>query len=276
MAQDTLRVRFWGTRGSIPVSGRQYGRYGGNTSCIEFDCSGRTFFIDAGSGIREAGMTLMAAGVTTYDIFFTHFHFDHIVGFPFFKPIYKPGMTVTAWSGHLAGKSTTDEVLHDFIRPPWFPVEMDICRSRLSTRDFAAGDTLKPAKGVTLRTGALNHPGGAIGYRIEHAGRAVCVITDTEHVAGTLDPTVLKLIKGADLVIYDCTYTEAELEIYRGFGHSTWEQGVKLCEAAGAKRLAIYHHDPMRTDRMLAKLEAAAKARFSGAFASYDGLVLEL
>ena len=126
-----------------------------------------------------------------------------------------------------------------------------------------------------MRTGSLNHPGGAIGYRVEWGGRAVALITDTEHEPDRLDPTVLELIEAADLVIYDCTYTDEEMQRKRGYGHSTWQEGVRLCEAAGAKRLALFHHDPARTDADLSAIEGAAVERFPGAFAARDGQVLE-
>ena len=139
---------------------------------------------------------------------------------------------------------TTKEMLKGFMRPPWFPVQIEICRANITCHDFRARDVLTPRDGVTIRTNSLNHPGNSIGYRIEWGGRAVALITDTEHVEGQLDPHVLELIANADLVIYDCTYTDAEMERFRGYGHSTWEQGVRLCEAAGARRLALFHHDP--------------------------------
>ena len=139
------------------------------------------------------------------------------------------------------------------------------------SRDFKSGDVIKPWPDITMRTGSLNHPGGCIGYRVEFGGRAVALICDTEHVDGELDPNVLALIEKADLVIYDATYTEEEMENRRGFGHSTWQEGIKLCKAAGAKRLALFHHDPFRTDAELAQIEAEARQAFPGAFAARDG-----
>ena len=277
MEEDTFRVHFWGTRGSVPVSGSQYARFGGNTSCVEMQCGNHTLIFDAGSGFRPCGMAMLGSGVSDVDLFFTHSHYDHIIGLPFFKPMYYPNLRLTAWSGHLAGKMTTDEMMHDFVRPPWFPVELEVCRSRIIARDFRANDVLRPRPGIVMRTGNLNHPGGCIGYRVEFGGRVVAYITDTEHVPGELDQNVLELIANADLVIYDCTYTDEDMAMFKGYGHSTWQQGIRLCEAAGAKRLALYHHDPSRTDQALLDIEKRAQARFKGAFAAYDGqdLVLE-
>lgn len=276
MDDDTFRVRFWGVRGSVPVSGPQYLRYGGNTTCIQVQCGQHTLFFDAGSGIRPAGEAL---GCTTssFDLLFTHFHYDHIIGLPFFFPFYNPKTNVRIWSGHLSGHMSTREMLSDFMQPPWFPVCMDICKANLDCRDFASGDVLEPHPGLILRTGSLNHPGGCTGYRIEWQGRAMAIITDTEHeLDGSLDKNILALIKDVDLVIYDCTYTEEEMVRRRGYGHSTWQQGVKLCKAAGARRLALFHHDPARNDEQLEEIEKQAAEALPGSFAARDGQELEI
>jgi phosphoribosyl 1,2-cyclic phosphodiesterase len=270
-SDSTFRVKLWGTRGSIPVSGPEYRRYGGNTPCIEVCCGKHTLIFDAGSGIRPAGLSLLQAGVRDVKLFFTHFHYDHILGLPFFAPIWHPAINVELWSGHLNGVMSTNEMLRDLMRAPWFPVEVTFCQASMNGRDFKMGDVLKPWPDVTIRTAPLNHPGGCVGYRVEFGDRAVAIISDTEHVEGELDPNVLMLIENADLVVYDAMYTEAELVKKRGFGHSTWQQGVKLCRAANAKKLAIFHHDPFRKDEDLARIEAEARKAFSGAFAARDG-----
>ncbi len=275
MDEEAFRVRFWGVRGSLPVSGPQFIRYGGNTACVEVQCGKHTLFFDAGSGIRPAGEALMAAAIDDFDIFFTHCHYDHIVGLPFFFPFYDPKTRVRLWSGHLAGRMTTWEMLSEFMRPPWFPVRLEICKANLDCKDFVSGDILRPREGIAIRTASLNHPGGCIGYRVEWGGRAIAVITDTEHEPDKLDPAILGLIEGAELVVYDCTYVEEEMQRYRGYGHSTWQQGVKLCKAAGAKRLALFHHDPARTDAQIEAIEREAAQAFSGAFAARDGQVLD-
>lgn len=276
MTDSDFQVRFWGVRGSVPVSGRQFMRYGGNTACIEMKCGPHTFVFDAGSGFRPAGLSLVEEGVSDFDVFFTHCHYDHIIGLPFFAPLYKPSNQITVWSGHLAGIMTTREMLKAFMRPPWFPVPLDICHANITCHDFRGGDILRPREGVAIRTGHLNHPGNCIGYRIEWGGRAVALISDTEHVEGVLDPNVLTLIQDADLVIYDANYTEEEMAIHRGWGHSSWQQGIKLCEAAGAKQLALFHHDKGRTDTQLAAIEKQAKKQFGQVFAARDDLVIDI
>ncbi|MFD1327596.1 MBL fold metallo-hydrolase [Mycoplana ramosa] len=274
-ANDVLSVRFWGTRGSIPVSGAQFSRYGGNTVCVEIRCGDNVLVFDAGSGIPPAGLAMKAENVDKVDLFFSHCHYDHIIGLPYFKPLYSPDCAVNIWSGHLAGVMTTCEMVCEFMQPPWFPVDPKICRAHLGYRDFRAGDVLEPRPGVTVQTGNLNHPGGAIGYRIEWNGRSVAMITDTEHVPGTLDPEVLRLIENVDLFIYDCCYTDEEMEIFKGFGHSTWQQAIRLARAANAKAIAFIHHAPWRTDAELEQIDRLAAAEFPTSFSARDGQVLE-
>ncbi len=276
MNDEVFRVKFWGTRGSVSVSGPDFKRYGGNTACIEVQCGKHRMIFDSGSGIRQAGDAMTLEGVDHLDILYTHCHYDHIIGLPYFMPLYNPMMNVRLWSGHLAGIMTTCEIVKQFMRPPWFPVEPEICKASLAFRDFHSGDVLTPYDGVTIRTGSLNHPGGCIGYRVEFAGRVLALIYDTEHEAGKLDPVVLKLIDGADLVVYDCTYTEDEMPRRFGYGHSTWQHGVLLAEAAKIGKLALFHHAPDRTDDELDEFERLSKQRFAGAFAARDFQVIDL
>ena len=276
MASETLQLKFWGVRGSIPVSGPEFERYGGNTSCIELIHGKRHLLFDAGTGVREAAASLRKNGIKDIDLFFTHSHYDHIIGLPFFEPLYDPKVTVNLWSGHLAGKTTTRGMVDQFMRPPWFPVEPDICRATLGFRDFHAGEVLNPHDGIIIHTATLNHPGGAVGYRIEWAGRIIALVYDTEHKDGELNAAALSLMQGADLAVYDTTYTEAEMKKYRGFGHSTWQEGVKLAKEAGVKRLAMFHHAPSRTDDELDAMQAEAQSSLPGAFAAHDGLTIEV
>ncbi|TCN31431.1 MBL fold metallo-hydrolase [Sinorhizobium americanum] len=276
MQDDTFRVKFWGVRGSLPVSGEQFLRYGGNTPCIEIRCGAEVLIFDAGSGLREAGLSLMSEGVSEFDVFFTHTHYDHIIGLPYFKPIYRCSSAVRFWSGHLNGTMSTAEMISDFMRPPWFPVGPGICQASLDTVDFRPGDTLSPRKDVSIRTMSLVHPGGCIGYRVDWGGRAVALIYDTEHEPGILDPALLDFIAGADLLVYDCTYLESEMAAFRGYGHSTGIHGSRLAMAAGIPRLAMFHHDPSRTDAALAAMEQEVQAFFAGAFAARDHQVIDL
>jgi phosphoribosyl 1,2-cyclic phosphodiesterase len=161
-----------------------------------------------------------------------------------------------------------------FMAPPFFPVTPKLFRAAIDYRDFRPPDALDPHPGIEVRTLRLSHPNGCVGYRVNFAGRSACYFTDTEHVPGRLDDAVVAAVRGADILIYDCMYTEAEFEPCRGYGHSTWEEGVRLCEAAGVKRLVLFHHRPGRDDEGLRQIEAAARSRFPGAVVGGTGLEL--
>lgn len=271
-----FQVKLWGTRGSLPVSGPAFATFGGNTICIELRLGDHVLIIDAGSGILPAGSALKAAGHGDIALFLTHCHYDHVIGLPFFMPLYGKGPAVTISSGHMAGKMTTHDIICGLMRQPYFPIGPELCRDCLKTRDFTPGDVLEPFAGVRMHTVALNHPGNAVGYRVEWAGRAVAIVTDVEHVPGTPDPAVLDLIRGADLVLYDACYTDEEFDRFRGFGHSTWQEGVRLANLAGVRQIGLIHHATWRSDSDLLQMEAMAKADHSGAFFGRDLQVIDL
>lgn len=261
MAQD-LSVKFWGVRGSIACPGPDYVRYGGNTSCLEVRAGGRRLIFDAGTGVRPLGNELTQCGQHDFDVFFTHTHFDHIVGLSFFAPLFDKRNRITMWAGHLAPDMKLVDVVKHVLQAPLYPVTMDVFNATVEFRDFVCGDTLHPAPGVTLRTGPLNHPNGATGYRIESAGKSICYITDTEHREGARDPAIVQLCRGADVMVYDATYTDAEYPRHRGWGHSTWQEGVRLADEAEVGTLAIFHHDPGHDDSFMDSVaHEAAEAR---------------
>ncbi|MDA0306851.1 MAG: MBL fold metallo-hydrolase [Proteobacteria bacterium] len=205
-----LKLKFWGVRGSIACATPEHMKYGGNTSCIEVRAGEHCFVMDAGTGIRGFGNQLMEQGQCVSHMLFTHTHWDHINGFPFFVPAYNPDNAFTILAGHLKHQGGIKDVLSTQMHNPVFPVPLDAMQADMDFQDFEAGENLDLFDDVKIRTAPLNHPNGATGYRIEHAGKAAVYITDTEHVPGSPDQNILGLIDGADVVIYDSTYTEEE------------------------------------------------------------------
>jgi phosphoribosyl 1,2-cyclic phosphodiesterase len=276
MTSANFTVRFWGVRGSIACSGPRTARYGGNTSSIEVRCGKRMLLFDAGTGLRYLGNSLVNSQPLDADLYLTHTHFDHVCGLPFFRPFFQPQNRFRLWAGHLAEGMTLRRVLGEFMMSPLFPVPPQVFRARMEYREFKAGETLHPAPNIAIRTATLNHPDGATGYRVEFAGRSLCYLTDTEHVPGAPDRNILALIDGADLVIYDSMYTDSEYDTYVGWGHSTWQEGVRLCRAARAKRLAVFHHDPEHDDDMLDGIAREVESELPGSVVAKDGLLLQL
>ncbi len=276
-AQGGFRVRFWGVRGSIAAPGPATVRYGGNTSSIEVRCGDRLVLLDGGTGLRYLGNALPAETPLDADLFFTHTHFDHVCGLPFFKPFFRPENSFRLWAGHLGAGLTLHRVLREFMMAPLFPVPPDVFNARIEYRDFKGGETLPlpGAQGITVRTAVLNHPDGATGYRIEYAGKSVCYVTDTEHVPGKPDRNVLGLIDGADIVIYDCMYTDEEFaKSYVGWGHSTWQEAVRLCTSARVKKLVVFHHDPDHDDDRMDAIGREVAAALPGTVVAREGMTL--
>jgi phosphoribosyl 1,2-cyclic phosphodiesterase len=231
---------------------------------------GMRVILDAGTGMRPLGNELARSDIEHIFLLLTHAHWDHINGLPFFRPAYDSARRMHIFAGHLKDSGGIQQVLSQQMHEPVFPVPLDAMKAIVECEDFRAGDRFELMPGVMLQTAPLNHPNGATGYRLEHDGVAVCYVTDTEHVPGKPDENVLSLIAGADLVIYDSTYTEEEFEKHRGWGHSTWNEGARLCQAAGARRLAIFHHDPEHHDDFMDRLAAEAKETWPAAFIARD------
>ena len=274
MIDAEFLVRIWGARGSLPAPAAPNCVFGTDTCCVEMRCGPHVLVFDAGSGAASLGVQLQAENLADFDLFFTHCHMDHIIGLPFMRQLYKEGAKIRLHAGHFEDDTTCREMVEAFMRPPYFPVTPKYFRADIDFADFRPPEVLIPHPGITVRTARLTHPNGAVGYRVEFGGHAACYVTDTEHTPGKPDAAILELIADADVVIYDAMYSDAEFENYRGYGHSTWQEGVRLCEGAGARRLVIFHHRHERDDEALRLIEAEAQARFPGAIVARTGLEL--
>ena len=272
-----FKVKFWGVRGSIACPSSKYAIFGGNTSCIEVSCGGQRVILDCGTGIRNLGHWMMKKGVRQADILMSHTHWDHINGFPFFSPAYQPDHEFRIMAGHLFDiKENLSDIMAGQMNQPTFPVPIQTMRSKLTFEDFVAGDSFTLGNEIKVKTTLLRHPDNATGYRIDYGGKSFCYVTDTEHIPGKPDENILNLIDHADVVVYDCTYTDREFPSRIGWGHSTWQEGMRLCKLANAKRLVIFHHDPDHEDPFLELLEAEARMAWDGALMSRENMRLNL
>lgn len=274
-----MKVTFYGTRGSISVPDQSFVQVGGNTSCIliTFD-SGRIAILDAGTGIRKLGNDLLAFSHEQYDNIFigmSHTHWDHIQGFPFFKPAYDPRRHFTiAIAGKCGYAKDLESIFALQMQQEYFPVSLDKMGAKLT---FWQPDitTYTTPHGVKITASRHNHPGYAYGYRIEEEEKSMVYCTDVEHIEG-IDPNVVALSQNADFLIHDAQYTPEELKSKKGWGHSSWAQAVEVAKRAGVKRLALFHHDPEHPDAFLLNVEKECQQHFAGTFLAREGMEVEI
>jgi len=243
-------IKCWGSRGSIPVSGKQYLHYGGNTTCLEIRTNDdRILIVDAGSGIREAGNSFIANNRNEFTLLLTHAHWDHIMGFPFFKPIYSRKTILNIWGCPFAQASIKD-MLSRIMEAPNFPVNFDAIHANISYQETCVEHYTLGS--MTITPIALSHPNQGSGYKFEEDGKSFVFLTDNEldyqHEGGLGYQDYLEFSRGADLLFHDAEYQEEEYQKKRGWGHSIFTDALNLALDAGVKKLGLFHHSQERID----------------------------
>jgi phosphoribosyl 1,2-cyclic phosphodiesterase len=291
---EPIFVRFWGTRGSIPTPGHKTRRYGGNTSCVEIRTGDHEIVCDGGTGLRELGLDLVARGrpKLSAHLFFSHMHWDHIQGFPFFVPAYAPDSEIVVYDVG-AGRGV-EELLHGQMRSEYFPVSFNDLGAEIRTRHF---DERSLAVGpFEVRCFEQPHPGKSFAYAFELGGKKIVYATDSEldlwlenRDASAGDPELVRrlpaklvsFVAGADLLIADGQYTDAEYPKKIGWGHARASTVADLAHQAGVKQCAVFHHDPLHTDELVDLKIVAARERLEARgsstllFGAREGLELK-
>jgi len=292
-------IKFWGVRGSVPVPGKDTIHFGGNTTCIEIrPADNQLIIVDAGTGLRLLGLELMKGefgkGRGVGHILFTHTHWDHIQGFPFFVPAYigtrdSSGNRMEGNTLNLYGASDVDDRLEATLRGQmehfYFPVDLGYLSAQIKFHPMQQDNTIHIGDTVVTAR-RLIHPNGVLGYRIQDKQHTVTVATDCEHPSdGTIDPNILELARDADVLIYDSQYMPEEYnpEAFGkkgpskiGWGHSTPVEGARIAKEARIKQLVLTHHDPLHNDEFVRGMETFAKSLFENAMSAYEGLTIEL
>ncbi|MEM6764006.1 MAG: MBL fold metallo-hydrolase [Bacteroidota bacterium] len=259
-----MKVKFYGTRGSIPVCEKGFQEFGGNTTCVLILLeNGTPFILDAGSGIRNLGKDLLSdPAFKDKQIYlsFSHFHWDHIQGFPFFNPAYHSTKKITI-SAIGKGRSATNlkGIFETQMGETYFPIPLEKMGATFTF--LQSEENVLVVENVTVTVLKHNHPGGAYSYRIDDGKSIVVFSTDVEH-GEKIDEAIVALANGADVLIHDSQYTPEELPRKRGWGHSSWDQAIEVAKKAGVKQLILTHHDPDHNDEFLKEVEKECQAVF--------------
>jgi len=272
------KIKFYGTRGSVPISEPGFYEFGGNTTCIAItnNLNNRIAIIDAGTGIRKLGKEIERGANYDNEIYllFTHFHWDHIQGFPYFKPAYNPDKTlniITMGRDRLLLdiKSLFDFQMHEV----YFPVKLDEMGAKMNF--FMPEEEIEIFGDTVVTVRKHNHPGSAYSIRAYWREKVIVICTDIEHDK-KIDQRIVKLARGADVLIHDAQYTEEELETHRGWGHSSYEQAIQVAEEAGCKMLVMTHHDPDHNDEFLTEMEKKCQERFKNCVLAREGMEITI
>lgn len=274
-----MEVVFWGVRGSLPVCSKDTVLYGGNTACVELRLGNRILIFDAGSGLFRLGQALKSFQ-GSLDVFLSHLHWDHLMGFPFFAPLGKKENRIRLYGPAHQSRGLANP-LESIIVPPWFPVSMEALQAEILFTSIGPNQNVDLGDGILIKVIRLNHPGMCLGFRIEYGAKSVCYLSDNEP-SSAYTPILRDFVRKTQLLILDAQYTEeeyygAENERSKvGWGHSTFEQSLSLGYEAEVERLALFHHDPERTDEELRKKEAELLQTRKGVFVAKEGMVISL
>jgi len=272
-----MLVRFWGVRGSTPTPQPENLRYGGNTSCVEVRINGQIYILDCGTGFRILGKHLQretGGKPLAAHIFLSHFHWDHIQGIPFFRPLYEHPSHQFAFHSSRRTRSL-QQVMEEQMASPYFPVAISEMKAQRNFYDIEEGVTR--FEGATMRAQWLNHPQGCMGFRLETRAGTLVYATDNEPGDEYFDKAVRQLAEGADVLIYDAQYLPEEYEAQRrGWGHSHWREAVKVVMESGAKELVLFHHDPDHDDRLIDKVVQEARNYFPRVRAASEGMEIRI
>jgi len=279
MVNPVLKFKFYGTRGSIPICDSKFQKYGGNTTCIQIKSKDNTTLgiIDAGSGIRKLGKDIYKSKeVIPKEIFlgFTHFHWDHIQGFPFFDPAYDSNMKINIIAlGENRGNLNLKQIFEGQMQSEYFPVPLEKMGAKF---EFSFLDQSSEVfSNVATQAVRHNHPGGAYSYKFEQQGKSALISTDIEH-GDKLDKNILSLAKNVDLLIHDAQYTSDELKTFKGWGHSSYDQAIELALKANVKRLVLTHHDPNHDDDFLDEMEKYCQKKFANCQLAKEGMEISI
>lgn len=269
-----IKVKFWGVRGSFPIP-RSDDEFGGNTSCVEIRSNKNELIIfDMGTGLRDLGNSIIKndSDIRDINIVLSHFHYDHILGFLMFIPLFIDKYNVNIY----APGETDNEIeskFQSFLNPHFWPVNMDMFTSKITFNHYTPG-AFNISENIKITNSPHGHPGGANSLRVDIDRFSVTYVTDCEHPTNHLNQNVVDIAKNTDILIHDAQYTPEQMHSHKGWGHSSWENCVNVAKAANVKKLALFHHNPDHGNPILEHIEKDAKDIFVNTFSAREGMEL--
>ena len=269
-----IKVKFWGVRGSFPIP-KSNDTFGGNTSCIEVrSTTNEVVLFDMGTGLRNFGNSVLKEKepITDINIVLSHFHYDHILGFLMFIPLFIDKYNINIFA---PGKTDAEveEKFESFLSSNFWPVNKEMMSAKINFNHYSS-EAINITNNIKVLTSPHGHPGGASSIRLEIDRFSVTYVTDCEHPSSHLNQNVIDIAKNTDLLIHDAQYTPEQMLDHKGWGHSSWEHCVEVAQKARAKRLALFHHNPDHGDSMLEAIEQDAKNVFTNTVSAREGMEL--
>lgn len=269
---NSVKIKFWGVRGSFPIP-RSNDDFGGNTSCVELRSNKNEIVIfDMGTGLRALGNSIIEndPDITDINILLSHFHYDHVLGFLMFAPLFIDKYNINIY----APGETDNEIksrFQSFLKSTFWPVNMDMFTSKITFNHYTSGN-FNISENIKVTNSPHGHPGGANSLRVDIDRFSVTYITDCEHPENHLNQNVIDIAKNTDILIHDAQYTPDQMRKHKGWGHSSWENGVNVAKAANVKKLILFHHNPDHGNSILECIEKDAKNIFANTSSAREGM----
>lgn len=274
-----MEIRFWGVRGSRPNPSPEMMRYGGNTSCMSVQIGSNIFVFDGGTGIINLGKYILENDISDCHVFFSHMHWDHIQGIPFFPVIYSAKTINIEMYGEDKEEKSFEDLIKAQMKPPFFPFDLSNMDHKIKYHSITEGE-VDLGNGVKVTSCRLNHPNGCLAYKLEHGGKSIVYAIDTEVLTGALRQCFVDFAGSADILLYDAQYTSeeyagsAEKMPKKGFGHSTFEDALSIYDDLRPKTMYLWHHDDWRTDRELDRIIEEIQKEYKSIFMAQEGCVI--
>jgi len=269
-----IKIKFWGVRGSFPIP-KSNDEFGGNTSCIEVRTGSNELLIfDMGTGLRALGNSILKndSDITNINIILSHFHYDHVLGFLMFSPLFSDKYNINIY----APGDNNNEIqskFESFLKSTFWPVSMDMFTSKITFNHYTSG-VFNISENIKITSCPHGHPGGANSIRADIDRFSVTYVTDCEHPSNHLNQNVIDISKNTDILIHDAQYTPDQMHNHKGWGHSSWEHCVEVANAANVKKLILFHHNPDHGNAVLDSIEKNAQNEFNNTFSAREGMEL--